>query len=289
MSVGLGTSLKLLPVKGLRLASVAAGVRYTGRPDVVVIDLADQVRAAGVFTQNRFCAAPVIVSKEHLATNSIRACLVNAGNANAGTGEQGIADARACCMALAQRLGCEAGNVLPFSTGVIGERLPVKRITESLNECVGNLKEDAWDEAATGIMTTDTVPKGISRQCVIGGKTITITGIVKGSGMIRPDMATLLSYIATDARVSQPLLQELLNEMVCCSFNHTTVDGDTSTNDSCLLFATGASGIDEIKDIKEYGYVILRQAMLDVFLWLAQAIVRVSMYRIAYQQPRPWR
>ncbi len=268
----------MLPVPGVTLGVTEAGIRKAGRKDLLVIRLAPGARVAGVFTQNRFCAAPVAVAREHLSAlkppASIRALVVNTGNANAGTGDSGIAHARQTCAALAGLIGCEAAQVLPFSTGVIMEALPVDRIAAGLPACVADLRGDNWFYAAQAIMTTDTLPKAASRQIRIGDATITITGIAKGAGMIHPDMATMLGFVATDARVSQSLLQETAAHAAGHSFNCITVDGDTSTNDAFMLIASGTAGMIEIDDARAPDFVALRDAMTQVALQLAQAIVR---------------
>lgn len=253
----------LLPVKGVGLGVAEAGIRKSGRKDLLLIVLAEGARVAGVFTQNRFCAAPVQVAKEHLASGKpTRALLVNTGNANAGTGKRGIADARASCERAAKLLGCDPRAVLPFSTGVIMEPLPLERLVAGLPACVAGLREDNWGPAAETIMTTDTVPKARSRRA----DGATVTGIAKGAGMIRPDMATMLGFIATDAAVSQKALERLVADAAASSFNCISVDGDTSTNDSLVLIATGRTKVrDQAK---------LRGAVLDVSQGLAQAIVR---------------
>lgn len=254
----------LLPVKGVRLGVAEAGIRRSGRKDLLLIVLAEGTRVAGVFTQNRFCAAPVQVAKEHLASGRpTRALLVNTGNANAGTGKRGMADARGSCEQAARLLGCDPREVLPFSTGVIMEPLPLDRIVAGLPECVAGLREDNWGRAAETIMTTDTVPKARSRRL---GDGTAVTGISKGAGMIRPDMATMLGFIATDAAISQKALERLAADAAASSFNRISVDGDTSTNDAFVLIATGAT--------KVRGQVPLREAVLDVSQGLAQAIVR---------------
>lgn len=234
-----------------------------------------QATVAGVFTQNRFCAAPVIVAREHLAAGKgVRALVVNTGNANAGTGEQGLVAARATCAEVANLLDCEAEQVLPFSTGVIMEALPLSRLISGLPVCVAELREDNWLNAAQAIMTTDIVAKAISKQIVCDGGTVTITGIAKGSGMIHPNMATMLGYIATDAAVTQPLLQQLVACACDVSFNCISVDGDTSTNDALMLIATGMSSAQAIVDEKSMAFVQLQAAVMDVSILLAQAIVR---------------
>lgn len=264
----------LLPVKGVQLGFAQAHVRKPNRKDVLVVTLAPNSKVAGVFTQNRFCAAPVTVCKDHLAQKSgIRALLVNTGCANAGTGESGLNDAKKTCEILAEKLGLQASQILPFSTGVILEPLPVDKIIAGLPAAIENLKEDNWLNAAEAIMTTDIVAKGTSRQIQLGGKTITITGISKGSGMIHPNMATMLGYIATDAAVSQAALEKIIHHAVNRSFNCITVDGDTSTNDSLILMATGLAGNPEITE-QSADFVALRDALTDVAIELAQAIVR---------------
>ena len=265
---------QLLPVAGVRLGTAEAGIRKAGRRDLTLIELAPGSRAAGVFTQNRFCAAPVTVCREHLQGDSIRALVINTGIANAGTGEQGIANARASCEAVAQQLGVSPREVLPFSTGVILEHLPTERLVAGLPQAQAGLKADGWFEACHAIMTTDTQPKCASRQIKFGGMTVTLTGMSKGAGMIRPNMATMLGFIATDAAVAQPLLAGLLKEAADASFNSITVDGDTSTNDSFILIATGASGAPEISSADSADYRALREALIDLSIWLAQAIVR---------------
>jgi glutamate N-acetyltransferase/amino-acid N-acetyltransferase len=268
----------LLAVPGVALGVAAANIRKSGRKDLLVIRLDDGARVAGVFTQNRFCAAPVMIARAHLlassAGTSVRALIVNTGNANAGTGEPGIAHARQMCGDLAGLLGCESGQVLPFSTGVIMEPLPVDRIAAGLPACIADLRSDNWFDAALAIMTTDTLPKAVSQQALIGNTTVTITGIAKGAGMIHPDMATMLSFIATDARISQTLLNRAIEHAAKHSFNCITVDGDTSTNDAFMLIASGKAGMNEIDDIKSTAYIALRDAITQVAVRLAQAIVR---------------
>ncbi|RFC31367.1 MAG: glutamate N-acetyltransferase [Candidatus Nitrotoga sp. MKT] len=265
----------LLPVKGVLLGTAEASIKKPGRQDLLLMHLAAQATVAGVFTQNRFCAAPVIVAREHLVANkSVRALVVNTGNANAGTGEQGLAAARATCAEVANLLDCEAEQVLPFSTGVIMEALPLPRLISGLPTCVAELREDNWLNAAQAIMTTDIVAKAVSKQITLDGVTITITGIAKGSGMIHPNMATMLGYIATDAAVAQPLLQQLAAHASNASFNCITVDGDTSTNDALMVIATGMSGAQAIVDVKSTAFAQLQAAVTDVAISLAQAIVR---------------
>lgn len=236
---------RLLPIQGVRIAAVQAGVRYANRYDLVVMALSEQCRTAGVFTRNAFCAAPVVLARENLESSQgdSRYLLINTGNANAGTGPQGMADARSCCQALAGLTGVNADQVLPFSTGVIGERLPAQKIVAALPAAIDALQDDNWLMAAKGIMTTDTRPKGLSATLEHNGQRITVTGITKGAGMIKPNMATMLAFVATDAEIAQDLLQTLLRTAVEYSFNRITVDGDTSTNDCCMLVASGASGL----------------------------------------------
>jgi len=265
---------QLLPVAGVRLGTAEAGIRKQGRRDLTLIELAAGSRAAGVFTQNRFCAAPVTVCREHLATEGVRALVINTGIANAGTGAQGVANARASCDAVAAQLGISASEVLPFSTGVILEHLPVDRLVAGLPAAKAALKADGWFDACHAIMTTDTQPKCASRQVQIGGKTVTLTGMSKGAGMIRPNMATMLGFLATDADVAQALLAQLVREAADASFNSVTVDGDTSTNDSFIVIATGASGAPAITSADSAEYKTLRAAVIDLAIWLAQAIVR---------------
>lgn len=270
MAVHLQVPESLLPVKGIRLATINAGIRYKNRDDMLLIEAAEGSTTAAVFTKNAFCAAPVTVARQHLAQAPIRYLLVNAGNANAGTGEPGLKAAKATCEALAQGTGVKANQVLPFSTGVIGMQLPVEKITAALPQLVASLKEDHWMVASRAIMTTDTLPKGMSKQLEVNGKTITITGIAKGAGMIHPNMATMLSYIATDAQIEQGTLQQVLSEVVDETFNCITIDGDTSTNDSLVLIATGKSGA----VVNQTNVASFKTAVKEVCLFLAQAIVR---------------
>ncbi|MCK9202470.1 MAG: bifunctional glutamate N-acetyltransferase/amino-acid acetyltransferase ArgJ [Gallionella sp.] len=261
----------LLPVAGVSLGTAEAGIKRPDRKDVLVMQLCEGAQVAGVFTTNRFCAAPVIVAREHLAQpEGIRALVVNTGNANAGTGEQGMQDARATCTALAGLLGCKPSQILPFSTGVIMEPLPVAKIAAGLPRAVADAVEDNWFDAAHAIMTTDIVAKAVSKQVQIDGKTVTVTGMSKGSGMIHPNMATMLGYIATDAEVAQPLLQQIVSEAANRSFNCITVDGDTSTNDALMLIATGKSGA----EVNETNRTALQAVVTEVATVLAQAIVR---------------
>jgi len=264
----------LLPVNGVELGYAEAHVRKPNRKDVLVIKLAEGTRVAGVFTKNRFCAAPVVLCKDFLAQNAgIRALLVNTGCANAGTGEDGLKRAQQSCDALAGLLGIQANQVLPFSTGVILEPLPVDKVVAGLPAAIANLKADNWLNAAEAIMTTDIVAKGTSRQLNVDGKIITITGMSKGSGMIHPNMATMLGYVATDAAISQSALESMIQYAVNKSFNCITVDGDTSTNDSLIFMATNQAGNTEITE-SSADYIALRDAFTDVAVELAQAIVR---------------
>ncbi len=265
----------LLPVPGLRIGVAEAGVRKQGRKDLTVMLLEPGASVGGVFTRNRFCAAPVQVCREHLkAGHAVRAIVINTGNANAGTGEDGLVRARATCIALARHLEIAPEEVLPFSTGVIMEPLPVDRIQAGLPAALADAREDHWLRAAEGIMTTDTLAKAFSRQVVIGGQTVTITGISKGAGMIRPNMATMLGFLATDAAVAPGLMQALATELAEGSFNRVTVDGDTSTNDSFIVIATGKAGNPPVTSLTSEAGRALAGAMLEVSRLLAQAIVR---------------
>ncbi len=264
----------LLPVSGIELGFAKAHVRKPDRKDILVMKLAEGTTVAGVFTLNRFCAAPVTVCKDHLAANKgIRAILVNTGCANAGTGEDGLNRAKQSCDALAKVLNIQPNQVLPFSTGVILEPLPVDKVIAGLPAAIDNLKADNWLNAAEAIMTTDIVAKGTSRQFQIDGKTVTITGISKGSGMIHPNMATMLGYIATDANITQAALEKIIQHAVNKSFNCITVDGDTSTNDSLILMATGKAGNVVIDENSQY-FAAIRDKLTEVAIELAQAIVR---------------
>ncbi|MEQ1589171.1 MAG: bifunctional glutamate N-acetyltransferase/amino-acid acetyltransferase ArgJ [Gallionella sp.] len=275
VNLTLPAAAQLLPVAGVTLGIAEAGIKRPNRKDLLVMQLCDVARVAGVFTTNRFCAAPVVVAREHLAQNDgVRALLINTGNANAGTGEQGMQDARTTCAALAGLLNCKPTQILPYSTGVIMEPLPVAKIATGLPAAVANMRADNWYDAAHAIMTTDIVAKAISKQVIVEGVTITITGIAKGSGMIHPNMATMLGYIATDAAISQQLLQEMVREAANRSFNCITVDGDTSTNDALMLIATGQSRLVEVSAFDSTAYYTLVEAISEVAIYLAQAIVR---------------
>jgi len=268
----------LKPVAGIELGYAEAGVRKANRKDLLVMKLAPTATVAGVFTQNRFCAAPVQVSKAHLdaaqiSGEPIRALVINTGNANAGTGEAGLAAANATCAALAELMGCDAAQILPFSTGVILEPLPLDRITAGLPQALKNLQADNWFHAAEAIMTTDTQPKAASRTVTVEGKTVTMTGISKGAGMIKPNMATMLGFLAIDAKVAQPVLERLVKQTADQSFNCITIDGDTSTNDSFMLIATGAGAL-EVGSVDSPEYAGLAAAVMALSQHLAQAIVR---------------
>ena len=266
---------ELLPVAGVELGWAEAGIRKVNRKDVLVVRIAEGATVAGVFTRNRFCAAPVVVCRENLATGKgIRALVVNTGNANAGTGEEGLKAARSTCNALAKLLGCESAQVLPFSTGVIMEPLPVDRLVAGLPQAIGRLQPGHWLEAAESIMTTDTQPKAASRRFEVGGKTITVTGIAKGAGMIRPNMATMLGFVATDAAIASALMPQLTRIAADRSFNRITIDGDTSTNDSFVVIASGQAGAPRIDSASAPAYAAVAGAIEAVALQLAQAIVR---------------
>lgn len=263
----------LLPVAGIKLACSAAGIKKNGKDDLVVMTIDESSTCAASFTRNAFCAAPVTLAKQHLSQQQPRALLINSGNANAGTGETGMQNARQSCVWLADELGILPEQVLPFSTGVIGQQLPMPAMRSGIKQTVTMLAEENWPEAAKGIMTTDTVAKAITKTLVLDGRQITINGIAKGSGMICPNMATMLAYIATDASVEAGFLQQCLAESVEDSFNAITVDGDTSTNDACVLIATGKAGNEQLSSKSKDGNMFF-DALRDVCLYLAQAIVR---------------
>ncbi|TBU82826.1 bifunctional ornithine acetyltransferase/N-acetylglutamate synthase [Pseudomonas daroniae] len=273
MAVGLGPLSTLHPVPGFELGIASAGIKRPGRKDVVVMRCAEGSSVAGVFTLNAFCAAPVILAKKRVS-GSVRYLLTNTGNANAGTGEPGLQNAIRTCASLASLADVDESEVLPFSTGVIGEPLPVEKIEGALQAALDNLSVNNWADAATGIMTTDTLPKGASRQFNHEGVTVTVTGISKGAGMIKPNMATMLGYIATDAKVAQGVLQDLLRDAANKSFNRITIDGDTSTNDCCMLIATGQAALPEITQASGALFAALKQAVFEVCMDVAQAIVR---------------
>jgi glutamate N-acetyltransferase/amino-acid N-acetyltransferase len=263
-----------LPVAGYRLAAVSAGIKTPGRLDVLLMEIPAAATVASVFTRNAFCAAPVQVARQHLATGAPRYLVVNTGNANAGTGQPGLESALRCCEAVATTAGVEAQSVLPFSTGVIGEQLPDELITAVLPEAFANLAENNWQAAAEAILTTDTRPKAGSRQTTLDGVTVTLTGIAKGAGMLRPNMATMLAYLATDAAIAEDLLQQLWQEAVDVSFNRITVDGDTSTNDAGLLIATGAAGNKLLASAEDPRCDVFREALESLAVELAQGLVR---------------
>ena len=273
MAVLLKKPTNLSPITGIRLATANASIYKNERDDISLIEIADGSTCSAVFTKNAFCAAPVTVAKANLKQHSPRYCLINAGNANAGTGSRGYKDTLNICQTLATQLGCLAGQVLPFSTGVIGEFLPVENIQQSFTTLHASLNEDNWLPCAHAIKTTDTVAKGVSKSIMLGDKPVKITGVAKGSGMIRPDMATMLAFVGTDIGINQALLDEVLKSTVAQSFNRICVDGDTSTNDACVLMATGKCDVHIID--KEDPLLLQFQNELDqVFVELAQSIVR---------------
>ena len=268
------SELEFFPVPGVRLGTAKAGIKYWDRTDLVIMELTEGTNCAAVFTRNAFCAAPVILAKEHLAETLPHFLLINSGNANAGTGEEGLKAARESCKAVAAARGCSVSQVLPFSTGVIGESLPVDRIAVAVPDALQSLHEQGWKTASEAIMTTDTVPKLVSTQFEFHGRTLTVTGMAKGAGMIRPDMATMLAYLATDALVDRRLLQSALESAVSTTFNAITVDGDTSTNDACVLVATGLGGGAPIRDSDSGGFRQLKNAVHQVCSALARAIIK---------------
>jgi glutamate N-acetyltransferase/amino-acid N-acetyltransferase len=280
MAVGLEVLKNYHPVKGIRIGIAQAGIKYEGRNDLVIFELAKGSRVSGVFTLNAFCAAPVQVAKKHLTEADVRYLVINTGNANAGTGPQGMSDALVTCEQLAKLTGVTASQILPFSTGVIGESLPMAKLLAGLAPALDTLSADVWPSAAEGIMTTDTLPKGYSQQVEVANNvtrktdSITISGISKGAGMIMPNMATMLAYLTTDAVIAKPLLDVMCKELADKSFNRVTIDGDTSTNDSCLLIATAQADMAEIssKDDQRYGAIF--DALLEAFMVLSHAIVR---------------
>lgn len=260
------------PVAGIRLAAVESNIRYPNRLDLVVVEICEGANVAGVTTQNAFCAAPVQLLKQHVVVSAPRYFLINTGNANAGTGEAGKVDALVCCNALAEMARTGITNVLPFSTGVIGEKLPVDKILVGLPNAFNSLGDDNWLAAAAGILTTDTRPKLVSKKIALGDSEVTVTGFAKGAGMIKPNMATMLAYVFTDANIEPALLKSLLNDCVDQSFNRITVDGDTSTNDCCMLTATGRSGV-EI-DTEHSGFSAFREELASVFRDLATGLIK---------------
>ncbi|TQV79433.1 bifunctional glutamate N-acetyltransferase/amino-acid acetyltransferase ArgJ [Exilibacterium tricleocarpae] len=277
MAVGHFPFPKMPAVGGVRLAAACAGIKSTDRNDLVLLELAEGSSVAGVFTRNAYCAAPVVIAKEHLrstfASGSKHYWLINAGNANACTGERGMDDARSTCAEVARLAGVSPTQVLPFSTGVIGESLPVDKMLAVLPQAFGDLADGSWEAAARAIMTTDTRPKAATVQFEHEGVTVTVNGMAKGSGMIKPDMATMLAYVMTDAKVAQPLLDKLLRSAVERSFNRITVDGDTSTNDACMLAATGRAPLPEIIEPSGVLYAKLYNAVVAVHIQLAQAVI----------------
>ncbi|PCJ24440.1 MAG: bifunctional ornithine acetyltransferase/N-acetylglutamate synthase [SAR86 cluster bacterium] len=273
MAVGKGEIGKIHAVAGVRLGAIESNIRYENRLDLVLIEIAAQSTVAGVFTQNAFCAAPVNICKEHLQEASSRYFLINTGNANAGTGQPGALAALDCCQAVADLCQVSSKEVLPFSTGVIGEALPKEKIISAVPRVFESLSEMNWLKAAQGILTTDTRPKIASTQIEIAGTTINITGMAKGSGMIKPNMATMLGFVFTDIEIDKPRLSELLSDSVAQSFNRLTVDGDTSTNDSCMLVATGKSGV-KIDDASNEEANAFREALNSIFLELATGLIK---------------
>lgn len=274
MAVGDGALPELHVVDGVRLGTVSAGIKQPGRRDVVLIAIVEGASIAGVFTRNAFCAAPVQIAKRHLAKTTPRYFIINTGNANAGTGSQGLEASLSSCAALARITHLPIDQILPFSTGVIGEPLPVDKITAVLPAAVEALAGDGWTSAASGIMTTDTRPKAASAQFVFQGRSITITGIAKGAGMIKPNMATMLAYVATDAAIDQSVLQDMINHAVNQSFNRITIDGDTSTNDACMLVATAKAGNETVTSNSDALYQPMQDAITQIFIELAQGLVR---------------
>jgi len=273
MAISLQAPINLLPIAGIRIATTAAGIKYKDRDDLVLFELSKGSNTAVVLTKNQFCAAPVEIARMHLEVSTPKYLLINSGNANAGLGKQGVADAKQACASLASESSCDDTEVLPFSTGVIGELLPVEKITQVLPALLKKLNGDAWMSAANAIMTTDTVAKGYSEKIYLDGTEISITGIAKGAGMIRPDMATMLAYVATDLIIDNESLSDLLNQAVDQSFHCITVDGDTSTNDSCVLIATGTSGLG-FSDLSEHAKEEFVTSLNSIFLKLAQSIIR---------------
>jgi glutamate N-acetyltransferase/amino-acid N-acetyltransferase len=270
MATGKNTFPTMHPVAGFQLGTTSAGIKVAGRKDLVIMKIAEGSTVAGVFTQNRFCAAPVHIAKQHMQQTTPSYFLINTGNANAGTGEQGMADSLSCCQAVADAAKVGPHEVLPYSTGVIGEPLPVDLICHAVPAALDQLSEHGWADAAEGILTTDTRPKGASNQFDIDGATVTITGVCKGSGMIKPNMATMLGYVATDAAIDEELLYAALQKANGKSFNRITVDGDTSTNDAVTLVATGASGV----KIDEANFEQFLAQLTAIFTELAQSIIR---------------
>lgn len=274
MAVGLHKIMKLLPVRGVRVAACSANIYKTNRKDLALISFSRDANCAAVFTKNAFCAAPVVIAKKHIQNGNSAYCLINAGNANAGLGEQGIESAIDVCQYLADQTNGCMESVLPFSTGVIAEPLPVDKIKDAIPTLLKDMNENAWLDIADAIITTDTIAKGISKKVTLADGEITITGIAKGAGMIRPDMATMLAFIATDADLSKSLIQNMLVEVVEESFHCISVDGDTSTNDACFIVATGESDTAEITSFDKGEGLLFKNALLEICIYLAQAIVR---------------
>jgi len=274
MAVGINKISELLSVKGVQVAACSADIYKIKRKDLALISFSSASNCAAVFTQNAFCAAPVVIAKNHIKKSKPVYCLINSGNANAGLGEQGNEAAMDVCQHLANHADISVESVLPFSTGVIAETFPVDKIKNAIPTLLDKLREDAWLDVADAIITTDTVAKGISKRIKLADGEITITGIAKGSGMIRPDMATILAFIATDADIGTSLIQSVLHEVVEKSFNCINVDGDTSTNDACFMVATGESGVAEIKSLSQGSGLLFKNALLEICVYLAQAIVR---------------
>jgi len=266
--------LVLHPVAGIYLGSCAANIKKNGSTDLVILELAEGALTAATFTQNAFCAAPVTLAKNNLGNVQPRALLINSGNANAGTGEQGMLDAVQSCEWVANELGCDASQVLPFSTGVIGQNLPMEKLQSGIPAALSSLTISGWEQACQGIMTTDLVPKMVSKVVDIDGSAVTITGMSKGSGMIHPNMATMLGFVATDAKINQACLQQCLTDSVNLSFNRITVDGDTSTNDACTLTASQKADMPEINSVESPAYKALSKEMNSVMTELAQMIIR---------------
>lgn len=274
MAVGNGDFPSISQIDGLRLGVAEAGVKHPNRKDLVAFEICDGASVAGVFTLNAFCAAPVTVSKRHLALTQSRMLIINTGNANAGTGKQGMLDAELMCSAMADVSGLKAEQVLPFSTGVIGEKLAIEKIVEAMPKLFGSLGQTSWEDVASGIMTTDTRPKGAFRQFTFEGNTYSLAGVSKGAGMIKPNMATMLGFIATDVNVESDFLQSLLRNITNKSFNRITIDSDTSTNDSCILIATGRAGNEQIVDDQSDLAKLFITELTSIMQELAHAIVR---------------
>lgn len=274
MPIGSDDLPELHPIAGFKLGVASAGIKQAGRKDLVIMAFDHAASVSATFTQNAFCAAPVQVAKQHLSENSPSYFIVNTGNANAGTGEQGLADAKTICQSLADTAGTSVESIIPFSTGVIGELLPVDTIVNTIPTALADLSENNWAQAAEGIMTTDTRPKAASRKVMLDGVEVSITGISKGAGMIKPNMATMLAYVATDAVIAKPVLDSLISHAVSHSFNRITVDGDTSTNDACMLVATGTVEQEPISSVDDERYGSMLQSLTELFIELAQAIIR---------------